>query len=110
MKAFEQLSLPLAETKRLNSYGYDKKWVASAIFRLQAHLYVKLYLEEVSSDVRKKNCTEEGDVVYRRKDGRLISQADVDAVDALDMGQTNTATMSPNGVTLLHHWLCDSGD
>lgn len=113
MRAFEDIKLPPSQIEQLKSHGWGDKWVADAILQSQAEAWIAKYLKKLRKKcvyAQPRACQNTGREVYARKDGLPISQADYDAVAALDMGQENRVEGNPGDMEITHVWLCDSGD
>lgn len=55
-------------------------------------------------------CLARGTDEYSRIDGLPLTSADIATVSDLCNGQENIFTVSPDGLTIRHRWLCDSSD
>jgi hypothetical protein len=112
MSAFEALELSETEQAEIQKYkSFGKDWMERSARCTKAHKWVKQNLTMVSENYGKPyNCCQTGVIVYKRTDGKPITQDDIDAIKALDSGQKNDAIGNAGDMTVTHDWLCDSGD
>lgn len=87
--------------------------VARKIRSNRARLHRKNELEEY--DVKSGNpygwrCYFEGSSKFRRRDGKPLTEYDVEAVRLNVKGQGNQVKVSEDGMVAAHSWFCDSSD
>jgi hypothetical protein len=115
MILFENIDLSEKETKDITQYekSFGKAWTERMLRQKRA----RKYLDEVCEPVKEKcsratpyRCYVEGTDTYRRKDGLPIRDDDLEALRAIDNGQSNIVRASASGMEMTHSWVCDSSD
>jgi len=115
MYAFETVELTPAEIEESTHYekSFGAEWVKGALLWKRADKYVKTNLEhaaEPTSRTRGWRCYQEGEIVWKRKDGQPITQDDIDALNHHTHGQGNTIVGNVGDMTVEQRWFCDSSD
>ena len=99
----------ISDTTKYTSFGAN--WIIISLRNKQARKYISLYTETFDERSRQAGrCYVVGQSSYRRKDGKPITQDDLDAVSFLDHGQINIVDGGVGSDSLTHRWECDSGD
>ena len=105
------IKLTKKEIAETTQYGFGEKWVEGSLNWQRAEKWIKKYLIIVSDESSTPyNCCSKGIKVFKRKDGKPITQNDVDALNEHSLGQVNNVSKSVGEMTVTQEWLCDSSD
>lgn len=113
MFAFEAIELTAAETSDITRYtSFGEEWIREALFARRARRWAETYLEIIDNKSRTNGwrCYAEGEIVYKRKDGKPITQDDIDALNNFSFGQGNDIIGKVGDATVEQRWICDSSD
>ena len=111
--SIEGMVLPEKELKDLASWttSYGKESADRREYILKARLYSRTYLESKELHrVTPFRCYNEGTDSWRRKDGKLLTQVDLDAISASGMGQGSKIIGKVGDLEVKHEWFIDSSD
>lgn len=108
---YQDINLTREKMAEAIRFSDSTPWLIRRLKAEQVHAYVDQELEPFNSTSRQAgNCFVIGSCHYRRKDGKPITQNDLDALNELDYGQCNRVTGKVGDPSALHYYECDSGD
>jgi len=110
---FQEIVLHEDQLSEITKYekSFGSKWVQDSISQGQAREYCKRFLvDKVNKSWNAGNCYHKGEQLWERADGKPLTVDDIEALEELDDGQSNSVNGKAGDMSAHRLWECDSGD